>query len=464
MRLFFSVGEPSGDLHAANLIRALAARVPLTARGLGGPRMREAGCELLRDMSDLAVMGLWPVLARLPEFLRLRRQVDRVLASWRPDAVVLVDYPGFNWHVARCAKRRGIPVVYYGLPQLWAWASWRVSKVRRWVDHALCKLPFEQAWFAAHGCRATYVGHPYFDELRRQRLDAAFLQRFSETGMRWVTLLPGSRDHEVRQNLPLLLRAAWHIQQNVPGVRFAIASYSAAQAERARQVVARHSVPVEVFAGRTPELIAAATCCLACSGSVSLELLYRAKPAVIVYRVGWATYQVMRHLVNVRYITLANLLASRQPLVRGLLASALGGTWRREPDAEAGEGEFVHGASTARHGSTLKPCAEALEDGTTPRPRKTRRASTRQPGEDAPEEEPLLPEYPTWRDCSDQMAAHAIRWLTDEAARQQVISRMRAVAAQLDRGEASAAAAEYLLRHMAPLARSVDHAASAEAA
>jgi lipid-A-disaccharide synthase len=418
MRLFFSVGEPSGDLHAANLIRALAQKVPLTARGLGGPRMREAGCQLLRDMSDLAVMGLWPVLARLPEFLRLRRQVDQVLASWRPDAVVLVDYPGFNWHVARCAKRRGIPVVYYGLPQLWAWASWRVSKVRRWVDHALCKLPFEQAWFAAHGCRATYVGHPYFDELRRQRLDPALMQWLSASGARWVTLLPGSRDHEVRENLPVLLRAAQRIYEKTPGVRFAIASYSAPQAERARQMIARGSLPVEVFVGRTPELIAAATCCLACSGSVSLELLYHAKPGVIVYRVGWATYQVMRHLVNVRYITLVNLLASPRPLVRGLP-------------------EGLGPASQAARSAPAASEPASIQDGLC------------QPDAMQAVEEPLLPEFPTWRDCSEEVAAHALRWLHDEAARQRVIGRLRALRERLDRGEASVAAADYLVRHLA---------------
>src|SRR5438874_29674 len=171
MRIFFSVGEPSGDLHGANLIRELQRRTALDAVGLGGPRMRDAGCDLMRDMSDLAVMGLGPVLAKLPQFFRLLAQIERHFDEQRPDAVVLIDYPGFNWHVARKAKERGIPVFYYGLPQLWAWASWRVSKVRRYVDHALCKLPFEEPWFNDRDCRATYVGHPYFDELSQQRLD-----------------------------------------------------------------------------------------------------------------------------------------------------------------------------------------------------------------------------------------------------------------------------------------------------
>jgi lipid-A-disaccharide synthase len=171
MRIFFSAGEPSGDLHAANLLRELRRHGPTDAAGLGSARLREEGCQLLRDMSELAVMGFFPVIAKLPEFFRLLARVKRELDERRPDAVVLIDYPGFNWHVARAAKERGIPVFYYGLPQLWAWASWRVRKVQKYVDHALCKLPFEEAWFRDRGCRATYIGHPYFDELRTQQLD-----------------------------------------------------------------------------------------------------------------------------------------------------------------------------------------------------------------------------------------------------------------------------------------------------
>jgi lipid-A-disaccharide synthase len=207
-------------------------------------------------------------------------------------------------------------------------------------------------------------------------------------------------------------------------VHFAIASYSAAQAEYARQMVARGVVPVEVFVGRTPELIAAATCCLACSGSVSLELLYHATPAVIVYRVGWATYQVMRHLVNVRYITLVNLLASRQPLVRGLPE----GPARALPVLE---GEEQRGGSLVREPGEAEAWPWNADTA-------------------VGAEEPLLPEYPTWRDCSGEVAAHAIRWLEDEGARQQVVGRLRALRERLDRGEASTAAAEYLIRHIQP--------------
>jgi len=386
MRIFFSVGEPSGDLHGANLIRQLRQHAHLTAEGLGGPKMQAAGCQLLRDMSDLAVMGLFPVLAKLPQFRRLLSQVRAALDAERPDAVVLIDYPGFNWHVARLAKERGIPVFYYGLPQLWAWASWRVKKVERYVDHALCKLPFEETWFNDRGCRATYVGHPYFDELREQQLDESFLAAMRLRSGRVVTLLPGSRLQEVRYNLPLLLKAGAQVRRECPGVRLAIASYNEQQAAMARELVAAGPAPAEVFVSRTPELIAAAECCLACSGSVSLELLYHAKPAVIVYRVGWLTYQVVRRLINVRYITLVNLLASEQPFVDG----------------------------SDRHAA----------------------------------ESPLYPEFPTWQDCSQDVARHAIGWLSDEAQRQRLISRLVKLREEVAARGASATAAEYIVREL----------------
>jgi lipid-A-disaccharide synthase len=432
MRIFFSVGEPSGDLHAANLIAELRKRTTIDPFGLGGPKMNAAGCNLLRDMSDLALMGLFPVLAKLPEFLRLKKQVAQTLDNDRPDAVILIDYPGFNWHVARLAKERGIPVFYYGLPQLWAWATWRVKKVQRYVDHALCKLPFEEPWLRAQGVSATYVGHPYFDELRQQRLDEKFvrqmqspkstgsgvdcaavmpfgerlpqstpdpftprspinvaptLQQMQSSNSRLVTILPGSRNQEVKYNLPDLLSAAAKIKRQCPDVRFAIASYNDRQADAARKMVASVSLPAEIHVSRTPELIAAADCCLACSGSVSLELLYHAKPAVVTYRVGWLTYQVVRHLMNARYITLVNLLASNQPL----------------------------GRTTAT-------------------------AHSNQPTDTA-----LFPEFPTWRDCSNQIAAHAINWLTNEPTRQQVIQRLHTLRNHLATGGASARAADYIV-------------------
>ena len=147
MKIFFSVGEPSGDLHGANLIRELQKRRPdCEFVGYGGPRMAAAGCALHEDLTKLAVMWLLHALLNIHKFWALVGRADRYFRHHRPDAVVLIDYPGFNWWIARRAKAHGIPVFYYGVPQLWAWAGWRITKMRRFVDHVLCKLPFEETW------------------------------------------------------------------------------------------------------------------------------------------------------------------------------------------------------------------------------------------------------------------------------------------------------------------------------
>ena len=247
MRIFFSVGEPSGDLHGANLIRALQRRLPdAEFTGFGGPKMRDAGCSLLCDLTELAVMWVADVLKNIRRFRGLLREAERSFQDQRPDLVVLIDYPGFNWHVAKRAKALGIPVVYYGTPQLWAWAPWRVRKMRCFVDHALCKLPFEEKWFRDRGCNATFVGHPYFDELQSRRLDGQLVDRLKAESRPLVTLLPGSRDSEVRNNLPSLLRSAEVVARRVPETRFLVASFKEEQAQLARQMVEQHSVNAEV--------------------------------------------------------------------------------------------------------------------------------------------------------------------------------------------------------------------------
>lgn len=317
MNIFFSVGEPSGDLHGANLIRQLQQQAPhVKCTGFGGPRMAAAGCHLLADLTELAIMWFLRVFLNLHRFWWYYRMAKRYFREHRPDAVVLIDYPGFNWWIARAANSHQIPVFYYGVPQMWAWAPWRVRKMRRLVDHVLCKLPFEAQWFQQRGCQATYVGHPYFDQLAEQVLDQGFVAELDRESGPLITILPGSRTQEVLGNLPWFLKTAGLIQRRVPEARFAIASFNERQAEIACRMVVDAALDAQVFVGRTPELIQASECCLACSGSVSLELLYYAKPSLILYwakRFGLSV--ATRWFIKVRFITLVNLLAARDPFL-----------------------------------------------------------------------------------------------------------------------------------------------------
>jgi len=313
MRLFISAGEPSGDLHASNLARALRAREPgIELVGFGGDRYRAAGGRLLYPLCDHAVMGLSAVLAELPRFLSVLSLADRYFQRHRPDAVVLIDYPGLHWWLARRAHYHRIPVFYFVPPQIWAWATHRVSRMRRYVDHVLCSLPFEQEWYAQRGVTAEYVGHPYFDQMAAQRLDADFISGQRAEGGRVIALLPGSRDKEVRRNFCSMIRTAKLLHACHPDVRFLVAAFKDSQAAYVRQLLVGTRLPIAVHVGRTPEIIHTAEMCLAVSGSVSLELLWHVKPTVIVYRLGKIMHRLVQHYKQSRYITLVNLLAEQE--------------------------------------------------------------------------------------------------------------------------------------------------------
>lgn len=387
--IFFSAGEPSGDLHGANLIRQLRERCPeIQTVGYGGPKMASAGCRLHADLTALAVMWFARVLVNLHKFLNLASRADRYFRHHKPDAVVLIDYPGFNWWIARRAKAHGIPVFYYTPPQIWAWARWRVGKMRRLVNHALCSLPFEEEWLRRHGCNATFVGHPFFDEVRRHRYDERFIEEHCNRPGPLVAILPGSRTQEVTHNLRWFLKAATIVRQKVPDARFALACFRPHHADLARRAVEQSGMPVEIHVDKTPELMRLADCAMSVSGSVSLELLYHTTPTVILYWISRSAYFVQGFFRKVKYITLVNLLATD-----GLESEDLTPFDPSQPDADR----------------------------------------------------VLFPEYLTCEDKSAQIAGHVIEWLTDPAARAKRVEALAALKAQVAHGGASSRAAEYIL-------------------
>jgi len=313
MHLFLSAGEPSGDLHGANLVRALLRRDPsVRVTGLGGPKMTAAGVNVLFPLAKHAVMGFVRVLKHLRTFFRAARLAQDSWAADRPDAVVVIDCAGFNLPLAKRAHAAGIPVYYLMPPQVWAWRSHRVKKMRRFCAGVLTALPFEEKWYRDRGVATHFVGHPYFDELAAQQPDAALVATERAAGGPIVGLLPGSRDQEVTANLPLLVGAARRVAAERPDVRFRVAAFNDRQADVCREAFAGLNLPVEVMVGRTPEVIAMATACVAVSGSVGLELMGRHVPTVVVYRMGRWTLKLVRMLVKVPYMSLVNLLAGEE--------------------------------------------------------------------------------------------------------------------------------------------------------
>ena len=417
--IFFSVGEPSGDLHAANLIRELQKRCKtIQAVGYGGPEMEKAGCKLHVDLTAMAVMWFLRAILNYHKFWLLVKKADKYFKQHRPDAVVLVDFPGFNWHIARCAKKHGIPVFYYTPPQIWSWARWRVKKMRETVDHVLCSLPFEEAWFKKRGCNATYVGHPFFDEVQRKPLDAEFMakqERLDERIGPLVAILPGSRTQEVKHNLKWFLMTAKKIQSQVKQVRFAVAAFRPHQAEMAHALIKQYGLACDVHVGKTSELMASARCCMACSGSVSLELLHYECPTVILYWISRLAYSVQERFRWVKYITLVNMLSAGGLEIGDLVDdNATAPAEKRLPAKELKK----------RVQEGLKPFDPAQPDA----------------------EKVLFPEYLTWEDKTDQLASHVVEWLEDKSAYQRLVAQLHELKTQVGHPGASSHAADYILK------------------
>ena len=317
MRIFFSAGEPSGDQHAAHLIHELQSRdQSIEAVGFGGPEMQKQGCLLLFELTQLAVMGFLRVIPLLAKFRRLVIQAEQYFDHSPPDAVVLVDFPGFNWWIAKAARQRGIPVFYYLPPQLWGWASWRIRRVRKWVDHVICTLPFEYDWYTSRGVRTKWVGHPFFDEVATRSLDNGLIEdlKGKDSSSKVIAILPGSRNHEVARNFPVMLDVIRNVSRTVPGVRWVVANHREEHRAACQQLQSDASLDADItcFVGKTPEIIQAADCCLMVSGSISLELLARHKPGVVLYRVARIGRLAGRLLMKCRYITLTNLIADKE--------------------------------------------------------------------------------------------------------------------------------------------------------
>lgn len=317
LKIFFSAGEPSGDQHAAGLIRELQDRsADLQFEGFGGPEMKESGCDLLYPLTDLAVMGFLRVVPMLAKFRRLVIQAEQHFDQSKPDAVVLVDFPGFNWWIAKAAKKRGIPVFYYMPPQLWAWAPWRIRRVRKWVDHVICNLPFEYEWYKKRKVNAKWVGHPFFDEVAEHQLDQNVLHRIASKadGNLVVGVLPGSRDHEVDRNFAVMLEVLKRVQLAVPNVNFVVGNYKAEHQQMCEQLRAElaDEVKLNFLVDKTSETIEAADCCFMVSGSISLELLARKTPGVVLYRIGSFSKLVSKFVMTCPFITLTNLISEKE--------------------------------------------------------------------------------------------------------------------------------------------------------
>jgi lipid-A-disaccharide synthase len=317
-RVFLSAGDASGELHAAAFVEALRERVPAARfRGLGGFAMEKAGVELVVHQRELAIGGFVEVASSLARIGRAWRRLTRALAEEPPDLVVLVDSPDFNLPLARRARRRGLPILYYVGPQVWAWRRGRIRKLARRVDRLAVIFPFEPAAYAGTRLRVDYVGHPLVERTRAvaERLDRAAARRTLglEAAAPLVALLPGSRRNEIRHGLALQLACARAVRALRPDARFAVAlapSVERAALERALAAAdGGPGLPLEVVEGHTYELLRAADVALAKPGTVTVEVALLDTPLVVVARAHPLSAALARRLLAVPSLTMVNLIA-----------------------------------------------------------------------------------------------------------------------------------------------------------
>ena len=321
LRLMIVAGEDSGDAHAASLARALVERAP-GARfeffGSTGAAMREAGVESVVREDDLAITGLLEIGRALAKFLRAYRALKRAAVERRPDAVILVDWPDFNLRLARALRRRGLKVIYYISPQLWAWRSHRVRQVRRDVDLMLVILPFEKEWYERRGvARVEFIGHPLAGEVRARYGREEFCRRHRlDPSKPVIALLPGSRRKEFERIFPLMLDAAARITREHAGAQFVVALAARRTREEAEALMQGLGPSVReglrVVEGETREALAAADASAVCSGTATLEAALTETPLVVVYKESFLNWHLLGSLINVEHYGLVNLIAGER--------------------------------------------------------------------------------------------------------------------------------------------------------
>ncbi len=345
LRIFISAAEPSGDQHAAELIQRIREQSPQAHfYGVAGPRMQAAGCEPIDDLTDRSAMLLGAV-GLAGHAWRLLHRIRREMACNPPALAIVVDSPTLHLPMAKILKRAGLPVLYYIAPQLWAWAPWRIRRLRARVDHVAAILPFEEAYFRQRGVDATFVGHPLVEQLQSRRIDPARVREYQNLGMPIIACLPGSRRHVVSEVLPGQIEVARQIAQQHPRAAFLFAAANPAAAQTITAALERcnagrpcpatsttTSAPegpdiaappgpatleraplrARVEIDRNAEILSAADLALCASGTATLEVAYYGVPMVVMYNGSkWGYRLVGRFLIQTPHLSLVNILAGR---------------------------------------------------------------------------------------------------------------------------------------------------------
>jgi len=313
-RILIVAGEASGDLHAANLIRAARELDPgLSFFGVTGEKMRQAGCDTLLPSEQIAVMGLVEVIRHLPA---IRRAFRRVTATFhgpeRPDLLVLVDFPGFNMRLAKVAKQVGIPVLYYITPKVWAWRRGRAKKLAQITDRLAVIFPFEPEIFRTYGARVDYVGNPLLDEFAEYKSKVTESRPYACSGQTMVGLFPGSRRSEIQFNLETMLQTAGCLLEQRPELAFLMPLASSLEPGDLSGRIESSGLPIRLIVDDIYGVAASCDVVLAVSGTVTLQVALTRTPLAVMYKMAPLSFAIAKRVVKLSYVSLVNIVAGRQ--------------------------------------------------------------------------------------------------------------------------------------------------------
>jgi lipid-A-disaccharide synthase len=314
-------GEASGDMHGAELARHLQHEAGIQCIGMGSRHMQAAGVELVVDSSRIAVVGLFEVLAHWSEIQAALKTLRATLAARRPDLLVLIDYPEFNLKLAETAKALGIPVLFYISPQVWAWRPKRIHKIGRRIDHMAVIFPFEVDFYRQAGIPVTYVGHPLAQRVKADLDRETALHQFGlDSRLKTVALMPGSRSSEIKRLLPVLIAAALQIRQRISGVQFLLPAAPTLDARELQKQVDASGLQIPVVEGHTYDAVNASDIAITASGTATLEIALLKTPMIVIYKVSPLSYAILKRLIRIKQIALANIVAG-QAIVPELIQS-----------------------------------------------------------------------------------------------------------------------------------------------
>jgi lipid-A-disaccharide synthase len=311
--IFIVCGEPSGDLLAGNLIKAIKNLDPeIKVSGVGGAYLAESGCEIFYNIRELAVMGILDVLKKLPKFLKLRKSILAKINTDKPDAIIFVDFSGFNLRLAKAVKRR-IPTIYYVSPQVWASREGRINSIKKFISKMIVLFKFEEDFYKRRQIEASWIGHPLIDLVKPVLGKQEFLDNYRISPSKTIiALLPGSRKQEVASILPLMLKSAQRIHDKIPQTQFIIAKSPHLDTQLYQRECKKFTLDLRIIDGLTSDCLNMAEVSMVCSGSATLEAAIIGKPFVVVYKTSLFNYLLYRPQIKIPYIGMVNIVAGRK--------------------------------------------------------------------------------------------------------------------------------------------------------